>query len=197
MLACLQQVEQIEQSESSLATPSGSVVLPKTRIRFGTGVLPLITQSLISELPVDAHLSAGNACDASQSSANGRVNAPSLSANMTLPSEEPALHAEPKGASCSLSSDTLAAGQTSAESMQGTSRSTGRGMQGSSRLMASDDNTVGQSLGPDLEVADSAEGHVWGAVRTQTDIDNEQSEQSVRPVREKKSVHVTPKTRQK
>ncbi len=194
MLACLQQVEQMVQSDSSLATPSGSVVLPKPRIRFGTGVLPLITQSLISELPVDAQPAA---VVRSQSSADGHVDAPSQSANMTLPAEEPALHAEPKGAICSLASDTLAAGQTSAGSMQGTSWSTGRGMQGSSRLMASDDNTVGQSLGPDLEAADSAEGHVWGAVRTQTDIDNEQSEESVRPVREKKSVHVTPRTRHK
>ena len=173
---------------------SDSVVLPKTRIRIGTGVLPLITQSLISDLPVDAHAAA---VIMSESSTDGRVDAPSQSASMTLPAEEPVLHAEQTKTSRSLASDILAAGQTSAGSMQDTSRSTGRGMQGSSRLMASDDNTVGQSLGPDLEAADSAEGHVWGAVRTQTDIDNEQSEESVRPIRGKMSVHVTPRTRQK
>jgi len=197
MLACLQQVEQMAQSDSSLATPSSSVVLPRTRIRLGTGVLPLITQSLISELPVDAQPSAGDACATSQSSANGHVDAPSQSASMTLPAEEPALHAELEGTSRLLASDTLAAGQTPAGSVQGTSRLTGRGMQGTSRLMASDEHAVGQSLRPDLAAADSAESHVWGAVRTQTDIDNEQSEESVRPVRQKKSVHVTPRTRQK
>lgn len=194
MLACLQQVEQMVQSDSSLTTPSGSVVLPKTCIRIGTGVLPLITQSLISEFPVDAQPAASIK---SQSSASGHVDVPSHSASMTLPAEEPALHAEQTRTGRSLASDILAAGQMSAESMQGTSQSTDRGMQGSSRLMASDDNTVGQSLGPDLEAADSAEGHMWGAVRTQTDIGNEQSEESVRPVREKKSVHVTPRTRHK
>ncbi len=173
------------QSDSSLATPSGSIVLPKTRIRFGTGVLPLITQSLLSELPVDAQPAASVE---SQLSASGHVDAPSQSATMMLPAEEPALHAERKRV-------TLAADQTPAGSMQDTGRLTGKGTQRSSCLMASDDHTVGQSLGPDLEAADSAEGHVWGAVRTQTDIDNEQSE-NVRPVREK-SVHVTPRTRQK
>ena len=182
------------QSDSSLTTPSGSVVLPKTCIRIGTGVLPLITQSLISEFPVDAQPAASIK---SQSSASGHVDVPSHSASMTLPAEEPALHAEQTRTGRSLASDILAAGQMSAESMQGTSQSTDRGMQGSSRLMASDDNTVGQSLGPDLEAADSAEGHMWGAVRTQTDIGNEQSEESVRPVRGKKSVHVTPRTRHK
>ena len=188
MLACLQQVEQMAKSDSSLASPSGSAALPKTRIRFGTGVLPLITQSLISELPVDAQPAAVNR---SQSSADGHVDAPSRSAFMMLPAEEPVLHAEQTSTSRSLASDILAAGQTSAEGMQGTSQSIG------SRLMASDDHTVGQSLGPDLEAANSAEGHVWGAVRTQTDIDNEQCEESVRPVHEKKKVHVTPRTRQK
>ncbi|DBA94303.1 TPA: hypothetical protein ACH3X1_001915 [Trebouxia sp. C0004] len=193
----IRQVEQIAQSDSSLAAPSGSVFLPRTRIRLGTGVLPVITQSLNSELPVDAQPSAGDMCAASQSSASGHVIAPSQLASMLLPAEEPALRAEQKGTSHSLASDTPAPGQTSAGSMQGTSRSTGRGMQGTSRLMASEEHTVGQSLEPDLEAADSAEGHVWGAVHTQTDIDNEQSEESVRPVREKKSVHVTPRTRQK
>ena len=188
MLACLQQVEQMVQSDSSLTTPSGSVVLPKTCIRIGTGVLPLITQSLISECPVDAQPAASIK---SQSSASGHVDVPSHSASMMLPAEEPALHAEQTRTGRSLASDILAAGQMSAESMQGTSQST------DSRLMASDDHTVGQSLGPDLEAANSAEGHVWGAVRTQTDIDNEQCEESVRPVHEKKKVHVTPRTRQK
>ena len=197
MLACLQQVEQMAQSDSCLATPSGSVILPRTRIRLGTGVLPLITQSLISELSVDAQPAAGDTCAASQSSANGHIVAPSQSANMTVPAEEPALHAEQTGSSRLLASDILAAGQTSAGSMQGTSGSIGRGMQGRNRSMASEDHTVGQSPGPHLEAADSAEGHVWGAVRTQTDIENEQSEESVRSVHGKKSVHVTPRTRQK
>lgn len=177
MLACLQQVEQTAQSDSSIATASASVVLPKTRIRFGTGVLPLITQSLISELPVDAQPAAANM---SQSSANEHVDAPSQSVPAMLPAEESVLHADQARNSRSLASGT-----------------TRRGMQGSGCLMASDNSTVGQSLGPDLEAAELAEGHVWGAVRTQTDNNNEQSEESVGPVRGKKSMHVTPRTKQK
>ncbi|DBA89700.1 TPA: hypothetical protein ACH3X2_004590 [Trebouxia sp. C0005] len=173
----IRQVEQTAQSDSSIATASASVVLPKTRIRFGTGVLPLITQSLISELPVDAQPAAANM---SQSSANEHVDAPSQSVPAMLPAEESVLHADQARNSRSLASGT-----------------TRRGMQGSGCLMASDNSTVGQSLGPDLEAAELAEGHVWGAVRTQTDNNNEQSEESVGPVRGKKSMHVTPRTKQK
>lgn len=166
---------------------------------MGTGALPVVTQSLLSELPANAE---------SQTSAPPGVSSPLPTADPLCAAPQSraagppvetssAVRAELQDADVSSASDSHAASQTSVISGQGTARLLGTDTQRTIHFAASDGRAASQT--PELAVSDSAEDHVWGATRTRTELGTEQVDEGVTPVRyhEKKEGHVTPRTRHK
>ncbi len=162
--AC-QQVDQAE-SDSGRSVPSGSVMLPRTRMRMGTGALPIVTQSLISELPASAQLAASDSAAKAQT--------------MT--------HDYPKAQPQPLATAQSAINHSMITYAQGTALS-----------LAAHAGVASQTLVSQLSGDEAVTENVWGVVRSQTGMGDELSEESVRPVRsrDKKEVHVTPRTRHK
>ena len=155
---------------------------------MGTGALPIITHSLVSELP-----------DAAPPSSTD----PPLGASQTLSPGSSAtsqlLLADPVGSSHSAGETPDTASLSPPAGVPTTSLRFGTtDVQGLTQRPCAD--TQDQSLVSELSGVEAAESHVWGAVTlTQSDLGKEQSDESVGPMRsrEKKEVHLTPRTRHK
>ena len=134
----------------------GSASTPRTCTRFGTGVLPIITQSLLSATPLAAPMS-----DSDQ---------PASAATQGLPQSTTLQSDATNMQKSSVQSDSTGEQATPFQSTEALSQSMGQLQKGTaSQSMGNDEGSVDNAAGGgDMEDAQSlgdsaSEQHVWGA----------------------------------
>lgn len=181
---------------------SASAIPPWTSTRFGTGVLPIITHSLLSATPMPAPKS-----DSVQpASASASAATRGLPQSTALQSDGTDMHRPP------VQSDSTGEQATTSQSMEALSQSMGKPQRGTaSQSMGSHEISIDNAAtGEDMEDAQSlddsaSEQHVWGASLAQSHgtglptADDHVRAKPLQPLRRQRDAQraVTPRTQHK